>query len=1199
MKNLSYKEYYLRAIREQLQHKSFGGLKLVIGPTGMGKTSAIPDVIAYQRATSTDKRCIYTSHRHQLIREMKNNFKQRIPYVYLRNDEEVVKKFLTWNQKAEFLSRLEGYNFFRLAQTTKLSVEKDIESLQQIQNNLQQLKNLHLQDAQKQQRLVFQERGRKFLGLFKTGLAQDGLTEHQKEQLMQDEGIWRLFPYVEFLHKETRPVLLVSIHKLLYGFFNGRSHERILSLKDNIIFMDEFDVQEKEMLSFLSQSPEIQNSFEFISLFHSEMTRQQQMGYLNPTDNDSEPKLRAKQRAQKIVDDLNDRCQKEGLSFPRIRHFTLQKGIFDTNYLSVFQSGVQIMTNPFLIQENGLVWEVVKSGDNTQRARSLMRIIVDTVDEILDFFSGLQQDELVSEWESWIRQCYDRENDDAPGRYKEIIKSYSFYRRPLRWAAQQQPGATDDIYYRGYDFFRLKRDVYATSPDEVRVEEKRLTVTPEYLMRQLSDTNLVFALSATGDFKRYIQSFDMNWLERNSRYLPIDDDDTTLIADLKKQKEAKRSYQVKLDTANELPVGHTLFYALDQLEQEHFFQEENGNREQAVFYRKRALSLFLETLHWVIEKSQNQSHLVFLNSFRFVEKFFQPNSNGLPPSFYTSINQHIAFEVIDNRFREYMVSIKGQTCQIVFLDAAQGREMGDKSFKQIQSSIPLVVVTTYATASNGVNLAWYASNDDEEKKGDDFQSIHLLEAPHYYFSSADNNRDGVDEKKIFIWKIWKLRHNFQLSEAQFTTALRELNASSVNNYYKSTTDYLSNQIAAFHQALGRVDRQWKSMPPVEIRLSTGHSGVLEIFEQYLNKSGVIAEHRRVREVYTSSLILALYAAIEKHYLRRTIVASLQFESIAEREDVARETIDKLLRAISGVRRGDYAMGDAKKIMRLWQSVREALLKQDYHFEREIEVMHLPTGQRQLLGTKFQQVFVQESAFMQHDAELLIDWEARKVYRQATSTTQVYNLNRFYRKYAENSVIDWYFRARNYRLRYEPANQYQFFVPSVQQRLLAGAVGEAALKAALQHFGIPLVSEYDTCPELFEIADIELANLPIYVDAKNYSQWTILYRFAARPGDPDYDEKMNAEAFLKAAQRKWKYIVAQTGNKKTKLVFINMVAGEDHPNEGWDTHLNPVHPYHFADSAITIIQGVIQYDAPSEWRLDFKDWISSVKALYQL
>jgi hypothetical protein len=1199
----SYQQYYLRVIDRQLSAGNFGGLKLVVGPTGMGKTSAIPDVIAQLRARQAEKRCIYTSHRHLLIGEMADALAEKgIPFVYLKNNVDVVAAFLDWREKGDFLDRLEHCDFFKLASSSRTAVEKQIDSLRQDQAILRQLKNSGLYPVYEQQQLTFRERCDRLLNVFKAGLAHKDLPPDTHKRLLGDTGVWQLFPYVEFLHSPVQPVLLVTVQKLLYGFFNGRASERLLSLEDNIIFLDEFDMQEKEMLSFLCRSPEIQNSFEFVRLFYEEMSRQRQLGHLDPIPGEPERRAKAKQRAGQIIDKLQTDCQKEGISFPQIRHFALREGEFPSNHLAVFQSGVQIMTNPFYLREQGQVWEVVRrSGPNTQRARPLMTIITQTANAILDFFSELWADELTPEWHSWIDQCYDQKNDNTPGRYQEIVSDYGFYRRPSRLATERHdPAIADSIYYQGYNFFRLVRGAYFTTPDEIRLEQKKLTVTPEYLLWRLSNANLLFALSATGDIKRYIQSFDMNWLERHGRYLPIDKQDKALVAELKRQKEAKRTYEVKLNIANELPRSHALSYALDQLAQEQFFSREGEETtgEAALLYRRHALSLFLETVRWIAHESENQAHLVFLNSFTFIEKLFRPD-NGLPKSFYDSIRSSLVVDRLgDGRSREYRVTIEGRPCQVISLDAAKGREMEDQSFHQAEPDVPLVVTTTYPTASNGVNLKWHKHGEEKAGgPGHDLEGIHLLEAPHFYFSGSDGS-DDVDKEKMFIWQVWKLYHNFQISESQFITSLRDLNIADVNARYKSTLDYLLNQIAVFHQALGRVDRQWQPMPPIEIRLAAGRSDVLGIFERYLTAPGVIAENRLAREAYTSSLILALYKALEKAYLRRAIANQLHYESFAETEKRVRQITGRLLQLISGVRSGAYAPADAQKVMDLWWRIREAVLKQDYHFQSAIEVVHLPSGQTQCIVVDFRRDFVLETALLQDGDTLLIDWETHKIHRQPTQTTKRYSLNRYYRQYKQNPTIEWYFRTHNYRLHYEPANQSLFFTPYIQQNILAGAVGEAALKAALQHFHIPLAHERDCPPALFEIADMQLQGLPIYLDAKNYSQWTTLYRFAVGPDDPAYDEKLNAVTFLAAAQKKWEYLVEQTGNQDVKLVFINVAAGENHPNEGWDAQLNPVRPYRFRDSAITIIQGVIDHHDPQAWRPDFLHWVNEVKAVYR-
>lgn len=127
-----YRAYYLRVIYKQLENQSLPGLKLIVGPTGLGKTSAIPEVINELSKQQNKPRFIYTSHRHILIREMKNRLDEsQIPWVYLKNDEDTVIDFLESQGKANFLRELEQEKFFSCADTTRFSVQNMIDSLKQ------------------------------------------------------------------------------------------------------------------------------------------------------------------------------------------------------------------------------------------------------------------------------------------------------------------------------------------------------------------------------------------------------------------------------------------------------------------------------------------------------------------------------------------------------------------------------------------------------------------------------------------------------------------------------------------------------------------------------------------------------------------------------------------------------------------------------------------------------------------------------------------------------------------------------------------------------------------------------------------------------------------------------------------------------------------------------------------------------------
>lgn len=1197
-----YGMYYRRVIDQVTAQQNRSGLKLVVGPTGLGKTSAIPQVIAQYRSQDEILRFVYTSHRHMLIGEMEKKLKEKnIPCVYLKNDENIVVDFLHLHGIADFLKRLDQFRFFEYTPVQKHIIEQHIVSLRQDHELLQGVRKHRDSFLYKQPKEAFERRCSEFLNVFKTGLSNPQLPENTREQILKDAWIWKLFPYIAYLKDPDHPVLLVTIHKLLYGFFNGKNNERILSLNGNIIFLDEFDMQEKELLKFLCSSPEVQNSFEFVRLFYEEMSRLKKQGDLEILSDDSDPKIKAKQAATFIVDTLEQNCQKEGFNFPQLRHFILRPDEFEQKKISIFQSSVQITPRPFYLIERDTGWEIIgRSKDGTLRGQNLINLISRTTDAILNFFSDVWADGLQAEWKNWIEKCYDQKNDNSPGRYQKIISEYGLNRRSSRIAVGAHDGdLSDSIYFQGYGLFRLlRRDDY-TAPDEVRVEQKKLSITPEYILWRLCESNLVFALSATGDIRRYVNSFDITWLEKFGHYIPVDSQDKELIVALKQKKAMTRKYGVRFEVAQPLQVDHVLNKTIANLEAEQFFQKFGEEPSSiAIFYRKQALSLFFSTLHWVTQKSKNRAHLVFMNSFAFIENFLKVGQNGVPESLYKGISQYIQIQnVDDNQSRSYFITFEGKECQVVFLDASKGKEMEDVPFSQLKENVPVIVVTTYQTASNGVNLKWQEfSKEQKTGRECDFEGIHLLEAPHYYFSGNEADTDEVDKDKVFIWQVWKLYANLQISEKQFHIALQEMDSTITNELYKKSPDYLLNQISIFYQALGRVDRQWMPMPEMEIRLATGKPGVYELFVNYLQAQGEIAKNRLYREAYTSSLILELHEQIKKQNHRMKVLNSLRYEEINHVEQQAKTVIDRLLDMLAAVRNGEYATEDSRKAMRLWRQVREAALKQDYHYENDVELFNQKLNRSERFIVNFPKSFTFQTAHLQPNDALLIDWTEKTIHPSQTELTSTYNLNAYYRNYAQNRIVNRYFRYRNYKLAYQKTSPTIVFTPYVLQTVLAGAIGEEVVKAILQDVGLPLLSESDYSPALFEIYDLEIIGYPIYIDAKNYSNWTTLYRFSANREDPEYDEKMNSAAFLAAAQRKWEYISNHTGDKRTKLVFINLLAGDNHPNEGWDETLKPVVPFSFSKSAICIIQGVFQRENPELVRDDFMAWAQDTKQL---
>lgn len=1197
----TYRDYYIPAIDQQLLQEHFGGLKLVVGPTGLGKTYAIRLTIQELRQRRVDKRCIYTTHRHMLLEEMEQDLrKSGIASVYLKSNKDMVSAFVDLPGLAGFLTYLDSssVNFFEGTTLKKEKVQKAIDTIRSLSKiDHSRLPQVVSRDIDRQ----LSVRCGEFIRIFESGLRslkKENESAHYK--LLLKHFIWQLFPYIEFLYNPERPVLLVTVSKLLHGFFDGEHKQRITSLKDNVIFMDEFEIQEGVMLSFLCEDNGINNNFEFVRLFYNEMTSQQQLNYLDPNPNERQERNEAKETITKILDQLSQECVQGGYNYPTIARFRMNRHDFtNTDTITVFQSNHIIQTTPFFLVDEGNAWRIVKPRSaHTLSSYRLLYIVSRTTDDILEFFAELWANGLESEWREWIDHCYNKRNDNVSGAYQKIIGKYGVFKRPIKFQKLLHASLIrKSIYYKGFNLYKLTTDKYkATSPDEVQIQQKSLHITPEYLLWQLCGSNLVFGISATGDLPRYVKAFDLKWLEDNCHFLPINDQDRALITQMKEDKRQSRNYDIRFDVATFLPESHRLNRFLKALKLSNFFE---GKNQGSIRSRCNIVNRFLETARWVTHDSQNQAHLLFVNSFRFIKKVLD-KKREMHDSKEDDLTQYLVVKK-GNEEQEYRMTIDGKPCYVVLLNAKKSREDDPKPFQSDPLNGKLILVTQYETAANGVNLEW-TDDPSNPKSKYDFQGIHLLEGKHYYFNTSQSkdeagtlpaDEQALDNEKMFIWQAWKLAEGRQISPRKFKNYLKTWQIGRFNaRVYKKTPDYLLNQVALFHQAFGRVDRKRNSTHITDVRLadtsSVGKSddSVFQLLARYLSERGAIGKLREEREVYTSDLILKIHEAITKASKQRQLYHQFYREDISDKQSRSRERIQEFLHLIEQMKQGAYSEEEAAAIKKLWHDVREAMLQQDYQFTDKVV---LP---KKGIKIDFQRDFVHKTAYLQGDGKLYLDCgpNPTTIFRDASPDTQEFNLNWAYRRFAENRTIRLYFDTRNYQLRYCETIPGYIFTPHAIQAILAGAVGEVALQALLEEERILLEEPNHHDSALFEEFDLKVKHKPIYLDAKSFSQETI-YRMNAQSDDPDYNPNLNGPHLLQKAQEKWQRIVHHTGEANAKLVIINLQVDGERSNEYWNGQLNRVRT--FQESAITIIQGALKASQPDQLRSEFKTWLNEV------
>jgi hypothetical protein len=543
-----------------------------------------------------------------------------------------------------------------------------------------------------------------------------------------------------------------------------------------------------------------------------------------------------------------------------------------------------------------------------------------------------------------------------------------------------------------------------------------------------------------------------------------------------------------------------------------------------------------------------------------------------------------------NRAQEYHVFFEERPCTVILLDAAKAREQQIRPFAYYPQDGPLLLVTQYETAANGVNLEWQDVTDATATPGD-FQSIHLLESKHFYFDApTDQPEDNQAVNKSFYWRLWKLSEGRQISQQTLKTHLESAGSGKFNAIaYKQTMDYLLNQIALFHQAFGRIDRKHTGSHTVEVRLAdTSSAGqaedsVFTLLARYLQEGGAIGQQREERAIYTSPLILQIYQHIEQASSWQRASNQVYREDITGKQQRSQQCVNDLLKLIEQMREGDFDEDSARKIKRLWIAVREAVLRQDYHFSEKY----------QNITINFQQDCVHSTAYLQPGDTILVDNRKNPttILEQVAPDTVTLSLNWPYHQIADNPLIRRYFETRAYPVAYQRTITNDIFTPFILQALLAGAVGEIALQAVLDHYHIPIERSIDHPTLLFEMYDLKIEGKPLYLDAKNFGQTTI-DRINATPSDPEFQPELNSAELLQKAQEKWRRIVEVTGDPKTRFIMVNLQIAGERNSEYWDAQLNRVNT--FRESAITIIQGLLDTQKPAHISMEFQRWIEDIK-----
>ncbi len=1208
----NYYKYYNRRISQQFGEQR-SGLKLVLGGTGLGKTSGIIELIRNLNEKDTNK-FIYIANRVQLLEELKAKLPEG-SFVHLRRNSEVLADVdlenllghtIVKNYVEYFRQKREPCNLAEIRKAYK----KAMKALQyQTGDDDEEWISAHTRVVMNFFKKIIREAFKVHSGEIKI---EPNLTnQNDYDRLIQHSELITLFPYIEYKRNPAKKILLLTLHKAFYGFFDGRRTVTLFNLdnengNDNggrVIFFDEFDFLENDLITLLCQETAIEQPFDFVATFYDRITRNKLPApdlYSLVLRQTKEKEETVRDRIESIIHKIDELRRKYRIPFPEINHFiclqdkaicekieTLKrqkneakrgekgkiaekirqleyqkiksKAVFPTSY--TMHKHIYLRINE---QREGS-FDLCR--ERTPRsAYPLFNTVYAATADIIRLFKEIEM-----KYSPRVYQEFERHAFGSNATFKNAIKRI----RQIPRRKEDVASSYEAFQYNGFQLYEIQDLQQEWDKDEIVFRYFSLHTTPEKILLHLAQHNLLFGLSATAKIPRLVKNFDSAWLSdelQENFFEPTKEDK----ADIKEANDIKQfgnqTIEGRQNTITfleaqtldaQVPIQKPYYDYIQTLPNVDEDFEDNE-------YRLRRVDHFFSTLLWIIhnrgpEALETDTHLLFFYTFKQIKSIFEHgiNNDDLDCQIITSGEEQNKF------FPHYEIEIEHVRFIVVFYNAALARLIKSQQEEEqilecyhrlFWQAKPVIVVTQYASAGNGVNLQYYLTEagfrEKDSSQEKDFKSIHLLDCPYFYFSPINRDEQTEQEKnaviKANIYYLSKLRESHQISRNYFEHQLENIrNIGQYNLMYLKSPDGILNQLSVFIQAIGRIERVWTKMEDQTIRLSTEVKNIFEKVFCHPEHYGAVID---AIEPYFSHNLKQLVAQIQQNYQERGFEIRELREDIQGKNQENKDVIRRLLHRIKLLREGELNEDRAVKVRKDWNTLRKDALRHNFTSDLFEEYECL-----------FQSRYCYQGTFYINKDNQIVPHDKRR------SDFEPWDVNSIYHRILKNDIISEHFRNRNYQLKFD--NHGTFFTPYFYQAILAGAIGEEAIKAIFKSEDIKLTDDIDN--RLFELADTKIAERSWYIDCKHYSEHT-LQNFALKEDDPFYHPKLNDEYFKQSAKKKLCQIQAfhNDEKEKCKLIYINFIGSDERPNRYWDSEcINSELDFEHAN--IIVIQGVVK------------------------
>ncbi len=447
-KKPTYNDIYLPILRDGYDV----GFKLILGPTGNGKTSALyedhngGDEFVFNvlpKLGKAGRKAIFTTHRKNIVKDVVNGCQNAgVKYVHLRAHADIIKGIIKKKDGVQnLINELSDLDFFSYTTRWVGGGYKGVDD-KYIKKQFRIIADLVSIAKSGRDEAEIRTKCGQLLSIFRRAIKElSKVRQERYELVLENQLVQELFPFIAFKHDPTQIVLLATLQRLGLPFFDGKNDQTLYDLKGYVIFMDEFDYLPTAMLDNIIEGRKNIRPVNFVSLFCE---------YFAGKNNDH----KVMQKAIDIAGDFESDMMKLGFSFPRGNtekyKFSNADGLFrrgdDSNFGYIFDGGYTVSSGVFYLRDeiksDGEKSFVFTDNDSDASFLSFYDMVKSFENKIFTFFNNLRNKVLKEDkksgktegarfYDTLVREVYNENNDVSTTEYQKFIEyNHPANRRP-------------------------------------------------------------------------------------------------------------------------------------------------------------------------------------------------------------------------------------------------------------------------------------------------------------------------------------------------------------------------------------------------------------------------------------------------------------------------------------------------------------------------------------------------------------------------------------------------------------------------------------------------------------------------------------------------------------------------------------------------------------------------------------------------